>query len=610
MRKLACVLVGVLTLVALAGASSAKLSKQDQILHALNRLTYGPRPGDVEAVEQLGLKKWIDLQLHPDRIPENPVLAAKLAPLESLRISQADAARNYPNPQLLRAIAAGREKMPEDPLTRAAVERMLRRFKTKKGAPEEEILDPAVPLEALVTPAQIKTLRTGTLEQRREVLSSVPEDKWDELAIAMPAGLRGQSMPAASEELRRKLLLMNAPQAMIAFDLSEGKLYRAIYSNRQLQEQLVDFWYNHFNVFLEKGADRMMVPTYERESIRPFVLGKFRDLLSATAKSPAMLFYLDNWESVAPEAANARNKGKKSTRGLNENYGRELLELHTLGVDGGYTQKDVTEVARCFTGWTIRQPREGGDFFFNDRIHDKGEKVVLGVKIPAGGGKQDAEKVLDILANHPSTAKFISKKLAQRFVSDNPPPKLIDKMAKTFRSKHGDIAEVLKTMFNADEFYAQTIYRAKVKTPLEMIVSAVRATGADVDFAFPLANQIAQLGQPLYRKLEPTGYSNTSNEWLNSAGLLARMNFGLALAQNKIVGAKVEPMKWDGTPAEIGRRLVLVDLSPQTLEAIEQAVDKAAIPPPAPVAGKKAAPKPPPVSVAGLVLGSPEFQRR
>ena len=310
-------------------------------------------------------------------------------------------------------------------------------------------------------------------------------------------------------------MLLTAPQQLVAFDLSEGKLYRAILSNRQLEEQLVDFWYNHFNVFLDKGADRYLVPTYEREAIRPHVLGKFRDLLEATAKSPAMLFFLDNWESVGATAPQ-RGNAKRPVRGLNENYARELMELHTLGVDGGYTQKDVTEVARCFTGWTIRQPRQGGDFLYNDRVHDKGAKVVLGVTIPAGGGKEDAEKVLDILARHPATARFISQKLAQRFVADDPPQKLIDKMAKTFRDKNGDIREVMKTMLTSDEFFSRAAYRAKVKTPFEMIVSAVRATGAQVDFAFPLANQIAQLGEPLYRKLEPTGYSDANSEWVRT----------------------------------------------------------------------------------------------
>ena len=495
MRKLLAGSALVWCLVLSMGARSPKLSKDEQVIHALNRLTFGPRAGDVEAVRKMGVKKWIDLQLHPERIVENLELAQRLAPLESLRLSQADAERNYPNPQMIRAIAAGRQPMPEDPVRRAAVERVMRRVKAGKNGADNGPLEPAVPLEQLLTRDQIRTLRTGTAEQKREVIAAIPEEKVDEVAIALPPGLRFQLLPAVDPSLRRKLMLLTAPQQLIAFDLSEGKLYRAILSNRQLEEQLVDFWYNHFNVFLDKGADRYLVPTYEREAIRPHVLGKFRDLLEATAKSPAMLFFLDNWESVGPKVgrnAQRRPNAKQPVRGLNENYARELMELHTLGVDGGYTQKDVTEVARCFTGWTIRQPREGGDFFYNDRVHDKGEKTVLGVKIPAGGGQDDAEKVLDILARHPSTARFISKKLAQRFVADDPPQRLIDKMAKTFRDKNGDLREVMKTMLMSDEFFSQAAYRAKVKSPFEMIVSAVRATGAQVDFAFPLANQIGR----------------------------------------------------------------------------------------------------------------------
>jgi uncharacterized protein (DUF1800 family) len=269
------------------------------------------------------------------------------------------------------------------------------------------------------------------------------------------------------------------------------------------------------------------------------VLGKFRDLLEATAKSPAMLFYLDNWQSVGPNAPQRGNQ-KKGARGLNENYGRELLELHTLGVDGGYTQKDVTEVARCFTGWTIADPQRGGTFVFNKRLHDAGEKTVLGVKIPAGGGMEDGEKVLDIVAHHASTARFLSKKLAQRFVADNPPESLVAKMAETFQKSGGDLRAVMQTMLESKEFWSVGAYQSKVKTPLETVASAVRAVNGDVDYAFPLVNQIAQLGQPLYRKQEPTGYSNSSQEWLNSAGLLARMNFALQLSKNQIPGVKVE----------------------------------------------------------------------
>ena len=264
----------------------------------------------------------------------------------------------------------------------------------------------------------------------------------------MPRPLRQQLFNNAPTDVRRKILLLNAPQQVVAYDLLESKLLRAIESNRQLAEELDDFWFNHFNVFYEKGSDRFLIPEYERDAIRPNVLGKFRDLLEATAKSPAMLFYLDNFQSVRPDL-DANNKNRKVKRGLNENYGRELMELHTLGVNGGYTQQDVTEVARCFTGWTILEPRKGGGFFYNDKLHDKGEKVVLGHVIPAGGGMEDGEKVLDILATHPSTAHFISKELAQRFVADNPPDALVEKMAQTFLASNGDIREVMKTMLDS-----------------------------------------------------------------------------------------------------------------------------------------------------------------
>jgi uncharacterized protein (DUF1800 family) len=260
-------------------------------------------------------------------------------------------------------------------------------------------------------------------------------------------------------------------------------------------------------------------------------------MLEATAKSPAMLYYLDNWQSSGPPAVAAQGRQvKRFSRGLNENYGRELLELHTLGVDGGYTQKDVTEVARCFTGWTIKDPARGGEFLFNPAMHDKGEKTVLGVKIPAGGGIEDGIKVLDIVEHHPSTARFISKKLAQRFVADEPPPALIDRMAKTFHDTGGDLRAVMRAMFNSKEFWSQGAYQAKVKSPFEMVVSAVRAMDGKVDYAFGLANVIAQMGQPLYRKVEPTGYSNLNDEWLNSAGVMARMNFAVALEKNQVPG--------------------------------------------------------------------------
>jgi uncharacterized protein (DUF1800 family) len=570
-----------------------KLTKDQQILHVLDRLTFGPRPGDVEIVKKMGVKKWIELQLHPE----------KLAPLETLRLTQSETESSYPTPQLIRAVAQGRQPLPDDPIARAAVERQVRRLKVKKDEKDADPMDPAVPLEKLLTQDQIKTLRTGTLDQKKDVLAAIPQEQIDDVVIAMPQGLRGQLMPVAPEGLRRKFMLSNNPQQVIAYDLSEGKLYRAILSNRQLQEQLVDFWYNHFNVFLDKGNDRFMVPTYEREAIRPHVLGHFRDLLESTATAPAMLFYLDNWQSVAPDIARRAVKGNgRPARGLNENYGRELLELHTLGVDGGYTQKDVTEVARCFTGWTIKNPQGGSTFTYNDRVHDKGEKLVLGVKIPAGGGKDDAEKVLDILAKHPSTARFISKKLAQRFVADNPPQALIDRMAKTFLDTNGDIRAVMTTMLTSKEFLSQGAYQSKVKTPFEMIVSSVRATGAQVDYAFPLANRIAQLGQPLYRKLEPTGYSNANAEWINSASLLARMNFALDLTQNKVQGTKVDQARFNEDPTHTARLMLFTNPSVPTREAIDKAISEQKTKNPKATTS--------PAMVAGLVIGSPDFQRR
>jgi uncharacterized protein (DUF1800 family) len=297
-----------------------------------------------------------------------------------------------------------------------------------------------------------------------------------------------------------------------------------------------------------------------------------------------------------------RGRGGKQTRGLNENYGRELLELHTLGVDNGYTQKDVTEVARCFTGWTIKNPQGGSTFTYNDRVHDKGEKIVLGVTIPAGGGKDDGEKVLDILAKHPNTARFISKKLAQRFVADEPPPALIDRMAKTFLDTNGDIRAVMNTMLTSKEFLSQGAYQAKVKTPFEMIVSSIRATGAQVDYAFPLADRIARLGQPLYRKVEPTGYPSANAEWINSASLLARMNFALDLTQNKVQGTKVDQARFNQDPTHTARLMLFTNPTTPTREAIERAIAEQ----------KTKNPKAPPspALVAGLVIGSPDFQRR
>ena len=507
------------------GDFSTPLSGSQMIIHALNRLTFGPRPGDFERAEKIGLEPWITQQLHPDDLAENPQLAQKLAPLDTLRMTSRELAANYPAPQLIKAMMDGRMAYPSDPAQRLMVDSAARRYQRKQDAKG----DAAGAIESLnMTTEQKRTLRRGTAEEKLELFRSLPEEKQDQLLEALSPKIRIELYAAAPPEMRRKIQKSGGPMQVIVQDLTEAKLYRAIYSNHQLEEVLTDFWFNHFNVFLDKGADRYLVTAYERDVIRPYVLLKFGSLLRATAESPAMLFYLDNFQSVDPAAADRMPAARqaKARRGLNENYARELMELHTLGVDGGYTQHDVTEVARCFTGWTIkRNPRQGGGFEFIERLHDRGAKIVLGVKIPAGGGMDDGLKVLDILAHHPSTARFISRKLAVRFVADHPPDALVEKMAQTFRRSDGDIRAVLDTMLHAPEFWSQGAYRSKVKSPLEMVASSVRALNADVEFGFALAQQLTKLGQPLYRKQEPTGYSNSSEEWINSAALVARMNF-------------------------------------------------------------------------------------
>jgi len=536
-------------LAAFAATESRQFQKQipanDRITQALNRLTFGARPADAAEVRTIGLKKWIDQQLHPETIAENPILLDKLKTFDTLPMSDAQLVRNYPTPQLVKQMVAGQVPFPTDPDRRVLIERLVAKAEKKQGDnPPPDDAPAAQELAKILTKEQIRALRTGTPQERIAAFQALPEDKQSDVIAALPGGMRQALIMNSPPELRRRLMLANGPQSVVARDLIDGKMLRAIYSNRQLAEVLDDFWFNHFNIYLDKGADRYLITGYERDTIRPHILGKFRDLLEATAKSPAMLFYLDNWQSVGADAPQPRNpQGKKGRRGLNENYGRELLELHTLGVDGGYTQKDVTEFARCFTGWTINQPQRGGEFTFNARLHDKGEKIVLGTVIPAGGGMEDGEKVLDIVAHHPSTAHFISRKLAQRFVADDPPVALVDRMAQTFLKTDGDIRQVLETMINSKEFWSEGAFRTKMKSPFEMVVSAVRAVNAEVDYAAPLSNQVAQLGQPLYRKQEPTGYSNTSQEWVNSAGLLARMNFALQLSSGKVPGVKVPDVK-------------------------------------------------------------------
>jgi len=466
--------------------------------------------------------------------------------------------------------------------------------------------------------------------------------------VAFADALRGgggkgqQIVEGMAPKQKETVLALNYPVGVVTNELAQAKLLRAIYSQRQFEEVITDFWCNHFNVFVDKGLDRLMVTGYERDVIRPRALGKFEDLLVATAKSPAMLFYLDNWLSVGPDSAKAlgipahpgpygygrrpagANKGKRPS-GLNENYGRELLELHTLSVNGGYSQRDVTEVAKVFTGWTIENPAEGGSFKFDASMHEPGPKFVLGHRIKPKGEGEGLE-VLHRLATSPQTAHFISLKLAERFVSDDPPPALVDRMAKTFLKKKGDIREVLNTLFHSPEFWDDETYRAKVKTPLEFVASSVRATGAEVEDALPLTRQLNNMGMPLYGAQPPTGYSMKAETWVSSSALLNRMNFALALTSGKIRGVKVDAAQLAGSdpaPADSAATLTTLEasllaggVSKQTHDSIAAQIDAAnnvAQKKPDNKAARKPsnAARPPDAStIAGLLLGSPEFQRR
>src|SRR5499425_2737498 len=410
---------------------------------------------------------------------------------------------------------------------------------------------------------------------------------------------------AQNPEMRRGQEMMQGPRVVI-LELQQMRLLRAVYSQRQLHEVMAGFWSNHFNIFAAKGADRWLSTSYDRDTTRPHALGRFKDLLRATAQSPAMLFYLDNWLSASPNSLAARFAPNNRRRGLNENYAREIMELHTLGVDGGYTQKDVQEVARCFTGWTIRNPRAGGDFYFNQFMHDDGEKTVLGKKISSGGGIKDGYTVIHMLATHPSTAKFISTKLARKFVSDNPPRTMIDRMSQTFLKTEGDIREVLRTMFTSPEFFAAENYRAKIKTPFEMTVSAVRAIGADTNGNQQFHRWMAQMGEGLFMCQPPTGYPDTAERWVNTGALLERMNFALALSENRIPGARanlenllagVNTTQQSQVVDYFVNLLLRGQISPQTREIIDKSLGAQRL---ATAGGQVDVAK-----VVGLILGSP-----
>jgi len=468
---------------------STPLTREQKVIHFLNRTSFGPTREDVQKVISLGIQAYLEEQLNPETLSD-ALVEEKLAHLKTMRLSSRELIELYPLPR-------------------------------------------------------------------------------------QPAG---QQMMGQQQ--------MQGPRVVIS-ELQQARLIRAVYSRRQLYEVMVDFWSNHFNIFAAKGADRWLTTSYDRDTIRPHALGRFKDLLLATAQSPAMLFYLDNWLSASPSAA-ANLSPNNRRRGINENYARELMELHTLGVDGGYSQKDVQEVARCFTGWTIRRPRDQGDFHFESRIHDSGEKIVLGTRIPAGGGMEDGLRVIDLLARHPSTARFVSLKLTRRFIADDPPLALVDKATEAFRRTEGDIPSVLRTLFEAPEFFSPTIFRAKVKKPLEFVASALRVTGAEVRLSHQLLRYLGRMGEPLFLAQPPTGYPDIGSSWTSPDMLLTRMNFATDLVANRIPGSHVK-LAALGDKDALSHLIAPDALAPATRSALAETEGAQAV---------------------ALLLAAPEFQRR
>jgi uncharacterized protein (DUF1800 family) len=584
-----------------AEGTSAVPDKADArtVAHVLDRIGFGAKPGDVERVQKVGLTAYIEEQLHPEKIADES-LTMQLEQYSTITMSSKELADRYYMPAM-------------------------------------------------------ELRRDAQLKQQKAAAKAAKSDD----TTTNSSGASGDAKPTpppVPPEVRQ----VQQAQQNVMNELMQSRLLRDVDSDKQLQEVLTDFWFNHFNVFVGKGQVREYLTAYERDVIRPHVLGNFRDLLGATAHSPAMLFYLDNWQSSTPNApamlspemerrilnnprmaaaqrqqmvSRLQAAQKNAPKGLNENYGRELMELHTLGVDGGYTQDDVINVARAFTGWTIDRPQQGGGFVFKPQMHDTAEKTILGVKFPAGGGENEGERVLDILAKHPSTAHHIAFELAQRFVSDTPPASLVDRAAKRFLDTKGDLREVTRTIIESPEFFADDAYRAKVKTPLEFVVSAVRATGAVVVNPQPLVAELRTLGMPLYGCVPPTGYSMTADAWVNTGSLLNRMNFALQLVNGQVQPGPGGPRAGGPPPGRNGqpppgrfggpgpgprafgpRGPIQIDLTTLAPDTTEQSrtnlIDSMLAGQVSDATARTLARAETPQQLVALTLGSPEFQRR
>jgi uncharacterized protein (DUF1800 family) len=687
------------------------LRGDERILHALNRFTFGPRPGDLDAVRAIGLDRWFEGQLHPERIDEAD-LDARLSQFPAMQWSTADLLYSLPSDALIRQASDGKIAVPDDPVLHAIYENQIARYQVRKQEKAEKkavaATDPSPSLadkkmnpplamaatnptmatsmtEASTTPAetqpamqapaenkmaaslspapavspalpaqdeaQIKRILALPADQRLRALSKLPQPDFDSLRKALKGPQRAALIDGLTPLQKEQILALENPKNLVNNELACQRLTRDIYSPAQLQEVMTDFWLNHFNVYLHKNDETpYYLVSYERDVLRPHALGKFEDLLEATAHSPAMLLYLDNSSSMGPDSPAAEKEKEKEARhpdgkprareGLNENYARELMELHTLGVNGGYTQADVTQVARILTGWTVDKPQRGGDFKFDANRHEPGTKKVMGKKFKEDG-EEEGRALLHMLATSPATAHFISRKLAIRFVGDDPPQALVDRMAKSYLSSDGDISTVLRTLFHSPELWETQTWRSKVKTPLEFVVSAARASDVDTTELQPIVNALQGMGMQLYGAIPPTGYSWQASTWVSTGALVNRMNFALQFASNKLSGI---PVNWstdnsgaaDTTPDSEEQRLeswlVAGGLAKTTREAVlQQFADQIASQKPddfnlqnvqyavfGQATQEKPATPPKPKSaiekqdqlLAGLLLGSPEFQRR
>ncbi|MGO8757744.1 MAG: DUF1800 domain-containing protein [Terracidiphilus sp.] len=659
--------------------ASGQLRGDQRILHALDRFTFGPRPGDLEAVRQMGLEQWFDEQLHPASIDESD-LNARLADYPAMQWTTQDLLFRMPSAAIVRQAANGKIEIPPSGTLHAVYENQIYRMNLRKaaqadkqaanaappsvaGAAQPTMAEPAAmppttmqpaamnattPAAPVVDEAQIaRILALAPAERVRQLQSMQPEEFEAFIKSLKPAqrqALTGKMTP----DLREAVADLEHPEETVVQELMAERLARDIYSNAQLQEVMTDFWLNHFNIYLRKNEQMpYYLVGYERDTIRPHALGKFEDLLEAVAHSPAMMIYLDNAASMGPDsvaaerakmnAARRPDAKRQAPEGLNENYARELMELHTVGVNGGYTQADVIQVARVLTGWTVDRPQLGGGFQFNPNRHEPGTKKVLGAKIK-DGGEAEGRELLHMLAMKPATAQFVSRKLAVRFVCDDPPQALVDRMAKAYLASGGDIPAVLKTLFRSPEFWAAGDRRAKVKTPLEYVVSAARASNAHVENYQPLVNALRQMGMPLYGCIPPVGYKWDEADWVSTGALVDRMNFALALAANRLPGITVEwAPDFDLSTLDGDAPAIQVVPTPESEEArleqmlapggVSDATRAAALKQFAaqsglngmaatPVVARRANRAPADATekedqvLAGLLMGSPEFQRR